>query len=267
MPVPLLVRDCIAFHSFSTNHAIQSRGSGGKADFELNRIQLLMVNKMVMKKILILMLCFLQLSIIAKSQEINAKKNIDIELGLGYNTIGWEGKSLNENKKLNRNQFSIFPSFKLKYAIQLSEFKNNSIFELTPFVGYNMFGGKSKTELNGYKDIIRLQSFEIGALPTYSLRNKLNLYGGVKGQYIFSAKNKYYGSAVDPIETEREWGTEDLDKLFKTISFSVGAGFNYKINRFSVGIETWFGISNLTEIEDLKIHENNYRLLIGYRIK
>ncbi len=62
---------------------------------------------MMMKKILILMLCFLQLSIIAKSQEINAKKNIDIELGLGYNTIGWEGKSLNENKKLNRNQFKI----------------------------------------------------------------------------------------------------------------------------------------------------------------
>jgi hypothetical protein len=55
----------------------------------------------------------------------------------------------------------------------LIKFNNSSNFEVTPFVGYNMFGGKSKTESNGYKDIIRLQSVEIGALPTYSFNNKV----------------------------------------------------------------------------------------------
>ena len=78
-------------------------------------------------------------------------------------------------------------------------------FKVIPFAGYNMFGGKSKTESNGYKDIIRLQSFEIGVLPTFALNNKLNFYGGIKGQYIFSAKNKSYGSALSPIDSQREW--------------------------------------------------------------
>ena len=221
-----------------------------------------------MKKIVLLTFCIIQLSFFAKSQETNSKNNIDLELGLGYNISNWEVKSFNETVKLNRNQFYIFPSFKLKYSIPLSEFKNNSIFEITPFIGYNMFGGKSKTESNGYKDIIRLQSIEIGVLPTFSLKNKLNLYGGVKGQYIFSAKSKSYGSFADPVETEREWETNDMAEFFiKDISFNIGAGFNYKINRFSLGIETWFGISNLSKIEELKIYENNYRLIIGYRVK
>jgi len=220
-----------------------------------------------MRKIAILIFCVLQLSITAKSQETKSKNNLDLELGLGYNTLNWEGTSLNENVSLNRNQFTLFPSFKLKYSIKLSELKNNSIFELTPFVGYNMFGGKSKTESNGYKDIIRLQSFEIGVLPTFSIDNKLNLYGGVKGQYIFSAKNKSYGSIVSPIDTDRKWETNDINELIKGISFNIGAGFNYKINSFSLGVETWFGITNLSDTENLKIYENNYRLTIGYRIK
>ena len=220
-----------------------------------------------MRKIAILIFCILQLSITAKSQETKSKNNLDLELGLGYNTLNWEATSLNENVSLNRNQFTVFPSFKLKYSIKLSELKNNSMFELTPFVGYNMFGGKSKTESNGYKDIIRLQSFEIGVLPTFSLDNKLNLYGGVTGQYIFSAKNKSYGSIVSPIDTDRKWETNDINELIKDISFNIGAGFNYKINSFSLGIETWFGITNLSDTENLKIYENNYRLTIGYRIK
>ena len=220
-----------------------------------------------MKKIVILTFCILQFSIASKSQETNSKKNIDLELGLGYNTINWESSSLNDDIKLNRNQFAILPSLKLKYSIPLSELKNNSTFGITPFVGYNMFGGKSKEEPNGYKDMIRLQSFEIGLLPTYTLNNRLNIYGGLKGQYIFSAKNKSYGSIVDPIEAEREWETNDISESIKDLSFNIGAGFNYKINRFLFGIETWFGISNLSNIEGLKIYENNYRLIIGYRIK
>lgn len=220
-----------------------------------------------MKKILILTFCILQLSSVVKSQEINSSKNLSFEFGLGYNTLGWEVTSLQRNIYNDRNQFSLFPSFKLKYSIPLIKLNNNSIFEVTPFVGYNMFGGKSKTEINGYKDIIHIQAFEIGALPTYSLNNKLNLYGGLKGQYIFSAKNKSYGSVLSPIDTEREWVTNDLDVLIKDISFNVGAGFNYKINRFFFGIETWFGITNLSDSKDLKIYENNYRLIIGYRIK
>lgn len=220
-----------------------------------------------MRKIAILTFCILQISIAAKSQETNSKNNIDIELGVGYNTINWAASPLNVDEKLNRNQFSILPSLKLKYFIPLSELKNNSTFGITPFLGYNIFGGKSKEEPNEYKDMIRLESFEIGVLPSYSLNNGLNIYGGLKGQYIFSAKNKSYGSIVDPINADREWETNDIGSLIKDLSFNIGAGFNYNINRFTFGIETWFGISNLSDGEGPEIYENNYRLIIGYRIK
>jgi len=220
-----------------------------------------------MKKLLVLTLCLLQLSNMVKSQEINSSNNLSIEFGLGYNTLGWNVKSLQGNMNNDRNQFILFPSFKLKYSIPLTNFDNNSSFEVTPFVGYNMFGGKSKKESNGYKDIIFLQSLEIGALPTFSLNNKLSLYVGLKGQYIFSAKQKSYGTVLSPIETERKWETHDVNELFKDISFNLGAGFNYKLDRFSLGLETWFGITNLSDYEEIRTYENNYRLIIGYRIK
>ena len=69
-----------------------------------------------MKKLLIPILCFLQLSINVKSQEIKSSNNISIELGLGYNALGWEVKSLQENVINERNQFILFPSFKLKIS-------------------------------------------------------------------------------------------------------------------------------------------------------
>ena len=220
-----------------------------------------------MKKLLVLTLCLLQLSNMVKSQEINSSNNLSVEFGLGYNTLGWDVKSLPENINNDRNQFILFPSFKLKYSIPLTNFDNNSSFEVTPFVGYNMFGGKSKKESNGYKDIIFLQSFEIGALPTFSLNNKLSLYVGLKGQYIFSAKNKSYGSESSAVDTGRKWETHDVNELFKDIYFNLGAGFNYKLDKFSLGLETWFGITNLSDYEEIRIYENNYRLIIGYRIK
>lgn len=220
-----------------------------------------------MKKVLLLTFCVLQLSTVVKSQERTASNKLSFEFGLGYNTLDWEAVSLTETVENNRNQFCLSPSFKLKYSIPLVKFTNNSNFAVTTFAGYNMFGGKSKTESNGYKDIIRLQSFEIGALPTYSINDKVSLYGGIKGQYIFSAKNKAYGSMASPIETERKWNTSDSHSLIKDISFSAGAGFNYKIKRFHFGVEAWFGISNIGDMDILKVYENNYRLIIGYRMR
>lgn len=178
--------------------------------------------------------------------------------------MNWEELSL--DGVLNRNQFSILPSFKLKYTIPVYELKNNSSFKITPFVGYNMFGGKSIEEPNGYKDLIRLQSFEIGVLPTYGFNGRVNIYGGIKGQYIFSKKSIAYGSLIAPIDAEREWKTSDLGYLSE-LSFNVGAGINYEIHKFIFGIETWFGITDLDYLSESIALENNYRLIIGYRMK
>lgn len=220
-----------------------------------------------MKRIIILTFCILQLSTVVKSQETNLLNNLYLELGAGYNTLGWEVKSLQENTNYYRNQFILLPSFKLKYSIPLTKLENNSVVEIAPFMGYNMFGGKSQKESNGYKDVILLQALEMGILPTWSLNSKMNFYVGFKGQYIFSAKQKSYGTVLSTIDTEREWNTNNMNELFEDISFSIGAGVQYKINRFSFGIETWFGVINLSDSEGLEIYENNYRLIVGYRIK
>ena len=218
------------------------------------------------RNIILLLFISILFSTAVKSQEANFENNISIELGLGYNIINWKVESLNENIKHNRNQFDILPSFKIKYSVPVYKINNNSIFKVTPFAGYNMFGGKSKKEANGYKDKFYLQALEIGILPEYTFDSKYAFYGGLKGQYIFSAKSKAYGSFIDPIETERRWETTDCKDLFKNRSFSIGAGFNYVIKRISIGTEIWFGITNLNALE-LKVYENNFRLLIAYRIK
>ena len=192
---------------------------------------------------------------------------MSIEVGFGYSTLSWEVESLDGNLQNDRNQFWVLPSFKLKYFIPLTAVDKPSVFKIAPFAGYNMSGGKSKTELNGYKVFFRFQSLEIGALPTFSLKDKLQIYGGVKGQYIFSAKSKAFGSALSQGNDGREWSTNDVDKFIKDFSFSVGAGMNYSINRLFLGIETWLGVTDLSEFQSMSIYENNYRLIFGYRHK
>ena len=191
-----------------------------------------------MKKPIILPFCILQLSTVVKSQEPDFKKRISIEAGLGYNTLSWETTSSNENLEFNRNQFVVFPSVKIKYSIPLYNIKTNSFFGIAPFVGYNMFGGKSGKEPNGYEDVIHLQALEVGILPTFFINDKFRFYGGLKGQYIFSAKQKSYGSILDPAGTGRTWKSSDVNGLFKDFSLSTGVGFNYILKRFSIGIET-----------------------------
>lgn len=220
-----------------------------------------------MKKSLLLLLCILLFSVVGKSQELNSSNKMSIEVGFGYSTLSWKVESLAGNLQNDRNQFWVLPSFKMKFFIPLTAIDQPSVFQIAPFAGYNMSGGKSKTELNGYKDFFRFQSLEIGALPTFSLKDKLQFYGGVKGQYIFSAKNKAFGSALSQGNDGREWSTNDVDKFIKDFSFSIGAGMNYSINRFFLGIETWLGVTDLSEFQSMSIYENNYRLIFGYKIK
>jgi hypothetical protein len=219
-----------------------------------------------MKNIFVITFFLLLLSFTVKSQKADSSNPVSLEFGFGYNTLGWEVTSLQSNISHSRNQLFILPSFKIRYSFPLTEFKNHTTFGLSPFVGYNMFGGKSKTESSGYKDVIILQAFETGVSPCFSFSNHIAIYGGVKGQYIFHAQQRSFGSVWNPAGEERKWESHNVNEMFRDVSFSAGLGFNYWVNRFSVGIESWFGISNLGGYKELKIDENNYRFVIGYRI-
>ena len=133
---------------------------------------------------------------------------------------------------------------------------NNFVFELAPFVGYNMFGGKSKTVPNDYHDIVYLQAIEMGILPTIVVNNKMRFYGGVKGQYILSANIKSFGTIPVSIkhfemvdtDTAEAWYISRFRDFFKDFSYSLGVGGNYKFSRFYLGAEAWFGMTNLARI-------------------
>jgi len=200
-------------------------------------------------------------------QEENNHSGFSIVGGLSYNTLFWETEQYltQEETILNRNQFWLQPNFRISYSLNLFKLKNKVGVSVAIFSGFNSFGGKSKTEDSGYKDYLLFKSVEFGLQPVYSF-NKYEANIGIKGQYIFSAKSKAYGTLTQDENLPREWSISDASDLFKDYSLSFGFGGNYKIRGIYVGIETWFGISNLGNIEDvhLQVLDNNYRFLLRF---
>lgn len=222
-----------------------------------------------MFKRLLLLSVTLLIQYIGYSQDKFDNLGWSTELGIGYNTLSWDVDSYltGEHTTYDRNNFFLLPSLKVKYANSLSEFEKIDL-NLSSFIGYNMFGGKSKTDQNGYKDIIIFQSIEGGILPTLDLKNRISFFGGIKGQYILSAKSISYGSD----QKNKEWEINEIKKyFFKNFSFSAGVGMNYHFKKFIIGFESWFGLNNLSTINDsdfyIHNYENNYRLILGYKFE
>lgn len=215
-----------------------------------------------MRKRLLLAFFSLQFLTVIKSQDLLSVNNLSIEVGIGYNTLYWDAITTREELNNNRNQFILLPSCKVKYSIPLVKINNTTSFGLTPFVGYNNFGGKSETNSGGYKDKVLLQSFQIGILPSYSFQN-YTIYGGIRKQYIFSAKNQSFGFALDPIESEREWSTEDFQRFFNNSTHNIGAGINYRIKRFTLGFEAWLGINDISAIKDQEIGSGDFSDIVN----
>ncbi|CAN5405515.1 hypothetical protein BH11BAC7_BH11BAC7_11410 [soil metagenome] len=166
-----------------------------------------------------------------------------------------------------RNTFSIQPSVRFSYNISLSK-KDTTRFIVTPFVGYYIFGGKSDTEPNGYKDVYLFNSVEAGFIPSIKICNLFQVGVGIKGQYVFSVKQKYYGVLNQPDSVPRKWETFDASEFYYSHAFNAGLQVKYHIKKITISAEGWFGLSNLFSIKsqyvDVRTTENNYRLMVGY---
>ena len=177
-------------------------------------------------------------------------------------------RSVSNDTIFKRNSLWIQPSLKIYYTIK---FRNKNNFEIIPFAGYYCFGGKSKTEPDGYKDIYSFKSIEIGVIPTFILKNKLELSPSIKGQYIISVIGMYYGSLGQSGSLPRKWEKEDYSNSYSKTALSAGIKAKYKIfKKFSIGVETWFGITNMflntNNYFKISVTENNYRMFIGYEL-
>ncbi|GEM_PF-1457827 len=217
--------------------------------------------------VLILLLCYCRLL---------AQKKIPIglEVGIGHNTMIWkteydESLGINDTT-FKRKELFITPSLRITYKFSGWKLYEKVELNLVTFIGYSAFGGKSAEYENGYKDKHIFNGIEVGAFPQFDFNEKIVIGPVIKGQYIFSAKSKSFGSVVDPAGTVRKWETHDVDELYRDFSLSVGCAVRYNIKFISVGTEAWFGFTNLAKEEseffELKVLENNYRFLIGIKL-
>jgi hypothetical protein len=204
-------------------------------------------------------------------KEKNILKDLSIEFGVGYGTLThkYDDKTTLDNDTIyRRKEFWTQPTLRISYKILTCSI-NSYHFDFSPFVGYYIFGGKSETAPNGYKDILYFESIEFGLKTNISQNSHFEISPSIKAQYIFKTEQKYYGYLNQPDNVPREWMTQNNDDIFKSFAMSFGLNTKYKYKKLTFGIEGWYGISNLSTIGNdsigiLKIRENNYRILVGY---
>ena len=101
-------------------------------------------------------------------------------------------------------------------------------------------------------------TIEIGSILNY---NYSNISIGFGGKFNYLLKSIYSYPSFEKDDDRSNW--------FTNYSYNLGIGISYTINRIVINFESWFGISNLAGNDILpsaKIRENNYRLLLGYRL-
>jgi hypothetical protein len=184
---------------------------------------------------------------------------IGIELGLGHNQLMW---SVKNGQSGDRSNFYLKPSVRLSYYKNI--YKNISV---QPFVGFIQFGGRSDTDTNGYKDKYTFDCIDFGFNVDYPI-NSIVFGFGIKANHHLNVTNRSYGNLLDD-PNDRHWQNSDMSFIFRKWSSDLGIRIGYKfIDHFSVYFESWFGITDLAKSKwnGLYIHQNNYRLLIGYRL-
>ncbi len=194
-------------------------------------------------------------------------QGIQIELGGGYNQLFWKIDDEFAKKDADRTAFSLTPTIRVLYNISLSKH-----IYVSPFLGYNQFGGKNEESPNGYKDEFWFRSLEIGTLIFYQA-NKIRVGGGLKLNNHLKTYSKHYGSASDEKGTDRSWTEENWTDEFPTTSYDIGLRMSYRVrSKFQISGDLWFGLSDIIgesifgKTGSASGRENHYRILLGYEL-
>ncbi len=244
------------------------------------------MNNYIVKTLIIILIYFIPF--FGYGQERQNLKGFGFDIGVGYNTYIESGYlNLPEGSySISRlgdtvmipsfsytstsDAFSFSPLIRVHYLIPIKKTKNNKKkYEIPVFLGYYSFGG-AQSDYPSFQDSPKIRktlsfhSAEFGINPSVLLDN---CYIGalIKAQYIFSVKDKVTSKDYEPF-------IHDVSEDYKNFAMNIGLNIKYRICKFSVGVETWFGLTNLyteTNYGPFKnwvrsIHENNYRLIIGY---
>jgi hypothetical protein len=170
-----------------------------------------------------------------------------IELGVGHNRLSWTSPvSIMTPGGVPVDRTDVFTTPTIRV---FSEWVVLSHIYLQPFIGYNQYGGRSD------QDKYTFHAVELGLFALYKYSN-LAFGLGLKLQHPLRVQ--YYISLYDYDEDRYDW--------FVKNSGDVGFRVSYIIRRFSMGFESWFGISNLADgpLVGATVHESHYRVIIGY---
>jgi hypothetical protein len=193
-------------------------------------------------------------------------QGIGSEIGLGYNQLRHHVHSnppLNESYTFYREVLYLTPTVRMSY-----ELYPQAWLPVRAFIGYDVSGGKSEKQPNGYEDKYTFRQIELGITVSYNYQN-FEVGAGIKYNIHLKVLNEHYGSINDLPGAERTWQEEDVSDLFSKNSTDLGLRISYKISKFLIAGEAWFGISNLedSDFDDyVDVVKNRFLFLAGYQL-
>jgi hypothetical protein len=194
------------------------------------------------------------------------KPKKEISIGTSYNTItSIVNEGLRPTTTHKYIRFILRPVIRFSY---ISNYKRK--LSLTTFLGYQIIGGRFKSDTSKFKEIIYRHSIELGIFPSFKITKNTAIGIGLKLNYIPLSYYRYYGTLNQADTMPREWITENVTFRFRKFSSNIGFNLKHQINKFSFGFESWFGLSTWGNMNSITYNsrsiENNYRLLVGYSI-
>jgi hypothetical protein len=191
-------------------------------------------------------------------------QGLGFEVGTGHNQLLWHVNSyqgLYPESDYPREEFRPTPTVRIRY-----ELYPLSSLQILPFIGYDQFGGKSKTKSAGYKDEFWIHALEMGLAFSYATGD-LRAGVGFKYNRHFNVRHHFFGTLGQ--ETPRSWEDEEDALFLKRNSANFGPRVSWVFSPWNVSVEGWFGITKLQRSkldQFVIIRENHYRFLVAYTL-
>lgn len=186
-----------------------------------------------------------------------APTGLGIDAGVGYNMMNLEGTTNSGADTVVRYKlFWVQPCLRIHYDINVKNFGTSNSLKVKTFVGYYTFGGKVKKSDIGEYDIVAFSSIEAGAGITLDFIKMVQVTPMFKAQYVFSANERYIRETSTP--------AKDVMNITNPFSYNAGLQLRFKYKHFTIGIEGWYGLSDIHKDAGKIAKENNFRLLVGY---
>jgi hypothetical protein len=215
---------------------------------------------------------FFLMVLVLQMRTMQGKCDKELQLAISYNRMTWKVSELpfTPNQTFKRNRLLLQPC--LRFAIHSNVLVKDTVqkISLSTFVGFHIFGGKSKDGTSSYKDKLAFYTFEVGVYPSFHIHQSFSLGAGFKVNFTPLIVQKSYGTLYQSNDKDREWFRENVPNRFKKFSGNAGFIARYKNKRFTIAMETWVGLIDLNNIKSpmgsIKVRETNYRVQLGYML-